>query len=91
MWVTVVVCGDFLVLLCPVSWLELRELVSSLHHSTVVCCMFAMDSLASMVSEKAAMIKRKMTGDRLSPCRTPVVWLISSFSFPIVRITERSV
>ena len=88
---TVVVFCDFLLLLCPVSWLEVRESLSRLHRSTMVFCMFALSSFASMVSEKAAMISRKMMGDKLSPCRTPVVWLISSFSFPILRTTARSV
>ncbi len=49
----------------------------------------AMVHFLSNISEKAVMTKRKITGDRLSPCRTPTVWSMSVDSFPILRVTCR--
>ena len=45
----------------------------------------------SSISENAVMTKRNITGERLSPCRTPTVWSMSVLSFPILRVTWRSV
>ena len=53
--------------------------------------MLAAVRFASSISENAAMIRRKITGDRLSPWRTPTDWVMSDFSFPILRVTTRSV
>ncbi len=52
--------------------------------------MFASVQLASSVSENAVMMSRNMTGERLSPWRTPTDWGISAVSFPILRVTVRS-
>ncbi len=45
----------------------------------------------SSVSAKAVMRNRKITGDRLSSWQTPTIWSISACSFPIFRVTLRSV
>ena len=73
---------------CPVSW----PLDSS---DNGVCVASTLGIPASInflfsISEKAVITKRKMTGERLSPCRTPTVWLMSVLSFPILRVTWRS-
>ena len=44
----------------------------------------------SSISENAVMTKRKTTGDKLSPCRTPTVWSMSVDSFPILSVMCRS-
>ena len=43
----------------------------------------------SKASAKVDIIKRKRTGDKLSPCLTPTVCSISLFSLPTLIITER--
>jgi len=40
-------------------------------------------------SENAAMMRRKITGDKLSPCLTPTPCEMSAFSFPILSVTTR--
>ena len=57
------------------------------------CGFLILDSVhvISNISEKAVMIIRKITGDRLSPWRTPTVCAIVAFSVPILRVTVRSV
>ena len=72
---------------CPV----VSEVLSRLQWLIVVLAMFASRNLDSIISEKVAIIRRKITGERLSPCCTPVDCSISSFSFPIFSITERLV
>jgi hypothetical protein len=44
----------------------------------------------SSVSANAVMMKRKMTGDRLSPCLTPTVCWMSVVSLPILSVIRRS-
>ena len=56
---------------CPVSCALRSEVFERLALWNCVLGMPAVVQLASRVSEKAAMISRKMTGDRLSPWRTP--------------------
>ena len=51
----------------------------------------AADHSASRVSAKAAIMNRKITGERLSPCLTPTFCGISDFSLPIFKITLRLV
>ena len=52
---------------------------------------FAADHFLSSVSANAVMMNRKMTGERLSPWRTPTVWFILAISFPIFSVTLSSV
>lgn len=44
----------------------------------------------SSVSANAVMMKRKMTGERLSPCLTPTVCRMSADSLPTFSVTRRS-
>ena len=75
----------------PVSCAFISDALERFARWNRVFGMLAAVRLASSVSEKAAMISRKMTGDRLSPWRTPTDWVMSDFSFPIFRLTTRFV
>lgn len=46
--------------------------------------------LLSSISENAVMTNRNITGDKLSPCRTPTVCSMSVDSFPILSVTLSS-
>ena len=85
----VVLCRRSRLILCPVSLVFDAVFVISPRWNCGLG-MFEAVHVASSISEKAVMIIRKMTGDRLSPCRTPTVWVIVAFSFPIFRVTVRS-
>ena len=75
----------------PVSLEFIRDMLERFARWNLVLGMLAAVRLASSVSEKAAMMSRKMTGERLSPWRTPTDCAISDFSFPIFSVTVRSV
>lgn len=72
-------------LMCPVSCPVLRCDSGVCFASTLGSP--AVHHFLSSISENAVMTKRKITGDRLSPCRTPTVWSISVDSFPIFNVT----
>ena len=55
----------------PVSFAPKSDVFERLALWNCVLGMSAAVQLASSVSEKVVMISRKMTGDRLSPWRTP--------------------
>jgi len=74
---------------CPVSW-PLESWDSGVCSASTLGIPAAVHFLSS-ISEKAVMTKRKITGDKLSPCRTPTVCSMSADSFPILRVTRRSV
>ena len=70
--VTPCFCSGFM---CPASCPVLRwakGVCFALTHGSPTVVHFL-----SSISEKAVMTKRKMMGDRLSPCRTPTVWSMS--------------
>ena len=76
-------------LLCPVSCPPWSFVVG-------VCSVWTLGRFAAVhfllsVSANAVMMKRNMMGDRLLPWCTPTVWLIVAVSFPIFRVTLRSV
>ena len=75
--------------LCPVSLPVARELVSRLQWLNWILSIFAIVHLASSISAKAVIRRRNMTGERLSPCLTPIVCGITADSFPIFRDTDR--
>jgi hypothetical protein len=77
-------------MLCPVSFAPAWMFVMSPRWNCGLG-MFALVHVASSISENAVMIMRNMTGDKLSPCRTPTVCATVAFSFPIFRVTVRSV
>ena len=88
---TVVLVGVVFLMEWPVSCAFIRATLERFARWNRVFGMLAVVRLASSVSENAAIISRKMTGDRLSPCRTPTDWVMSDFSFPILRVTTSSV
>ena len=92
MWVTVVVSVVARLLplmLCPVSFPFFSEFTSRLQWLKLTLSIFAIVHFASSISAKAAMISRKITGDKLSPCLTLIVCGMVASSFPILSETER--
>ena len=75
--------------LCPVSFPVDRELVSRLQWLNWILSILAIVHLASSISAKAVMMRRNITGERLSPCLTPIVCGMVADSFPIFRDTDR--
>jgi len=55
----------------PVSWALSRALSDKSPLWNFALLMFDCVHFASRISEKAAMMRRKITGERLSPCLTP--------------------
>ena len=74
---------------CPVIWALEEEDERGVYSASILGSPAAVHFFSS-VSEKAAMMKRKMTGDKLSPCLTPTVCCMSTVSLPSFRVTRRS-
>ncbi len=92
LWVTVVVsvvAWLLLLMLCPVSLPFFSEFMSRLQWLKLTFSIFATVHFASSISANAAMINRKITGDKLSLCLMPVVCGMVASSFPILSETER--
>ena len=88
-WVSWVVDPDVCDgLMCPVSC-AFDDVDNGVYSASILGSPACVHFL-SRVSAKAVMTKRKMTGDRLSPCLTPTVCWMSTLSLPSCRVTRRS-